>query len=286
MPNGVILINKPTGMTSNTLVRKVGKAIGEKKVGHMGTLDPMGSGLLPVLCGKATRLFDMATNKTKVYRAVFKFGIQTDTLDSEGKITKQDDKQISKQDVEIATKKFVGEFDQIPPQYSSKKIGGKKAYEIARSGEEVELKPRHIKISKFALVAELEKNTFLFEIECLEGTYIRALCRDLAKELATCGTMCAICRTKCCGQSLGDAISLDEVDESSNVIAPQDFIEMPSVVVPQNKLDNLKNGIKIFAEQKIDGNFKLFCGDIFWGVATTENGYYKILRNFYGEKND
>lgn len=99
MPNGVILVNKPTGMTSNTLVRKVGKLIGEKKVGHMGTLDPMGCGLLPVLCGKATRLFDMSTNKTKIYRAVFKFGVSTDTFDSEGKIVATNDKVVSVEEI-------------------------------------------------------------------------------------------------------------------------------------------------------------------------------------------
>ena len=126
MPNGVILVNKPTGMTSNTLVRKVGKIIGEKKVGHMGTLDPMGCGLLPVLCGRATRLFDMSSNKTKTYRAVFKFGVSTDTLDSEGKIVAKNDKVVSVEEIKTALNEFVGEFDQIPPQFSSKKINGKK----------------------------------------------------------------------------------------------------------------------------------------------------------------
>lgn len=282
MPNGVILVNKPTGMSSNTLVRKVGKLIGEKKVGHMGTLDPMGCGLLPVLCGKATRLFDLATNKTKTYRAVFLFGIQTDTLDSEGKIVQKINKQTTREDVEKVLHKFVGEFDQMPPQYSSKKINGKKAYELARAGEEVELKTKHIKIFRFELVDEIQNNAFLFEIECSEGTYIRSLCRDLAKELATCGTMCAICRTKCCGRELVNATTLDEIDEKTKLILPQDFLEMKEVVVSKNEMEHLKNGIKIRAKEKADGIFKLFCGDIFWGVATIENGYYRIVRNFFG----
>lgn len=282
MPNGVILVNKPTGMSSNTLVRKVGKLIGEKKVGHMGTLDPMGCGLLPVLCGKATRLFDLATNKTKTYRAVFLFGIQTDTLDSEGKIVQKINKQTTREDIKNVLHKFVGEFDQMPPQYSSKKINGKKAYELARAGEEVELKTRHIKIFRFELVEEIRNNAFLFEIECSEGTYIRSLCRDLAKELATCGTMCAICRTKCCGQELINATTLDEIDEKTKLILPQDFLEMKEVVVSKNEMEHLKNGIKIRAKEKVDGIFKLFCGDIFWGVATIENGYYRIVRNFFG----
>ena len=126
MPNGVILVNKPTGMTSNTLVRKVGKIIGEKKVGHMGTLDPMGCGLLPVLCGRATRLFDMSSNKTKTYRAVFKFGVSTDTLDSEGKIVAKNDKVVSVEEIKTALNEFVGEFDQMPPQFSSKKMAKKR----------------------------------------------------------------------------------------------------------------------------------------------------------------
>lgn len=282
MPNGVILVNKPTGMTSNTLVRKVGKIIGEKKVGHMGTLDPMGCGLLPVLCGRATRLFDMSSNKTKTYRAVFKFGVSTDTLDSEGKIVAKNDKVVSVEEIKTALNEFVGEFDQMPPQFSSKKINGKKAYEIARSGGAVKLSPRHITISRFELVAQLEKNTFLFEVECSEGTYIRALCRDLADKLSTYGTMCAICRTKCCGKDLEDALVLSEINADTKLIVAQDFIDLPSVFISEKFLPNLKNGIKVLASESVDGNFKLFCGEEFWGVAKIENGYYKIVRNFFG----
>ena len=282
MPNGVILVNKPTGMTSNTLVRKVGKIIGEKKVGHMGTLDPMGCGLLPVLCGKATRLFDMSTNKTKIYRAVFKFGIETDTFDSEGKIVVTNDKVVSVKEINEVLNEFVGEFDQMPPQYSSKKINGKKAYEIARAGGVVKLSPRHITINRFELVSQLEKNTFLFEVECSEGTYIRALCRDLATRLSTYGTMCAICRTKCCGKDLKNAFVLSEINAGTELIAAQDFIDLPSVFISEKFMPNLKNGIKVLASESVDGNFKLFCGDEFWGVAKIENGYYKIVRNFFG----
>lgn len=282
MQNGVILVNKPTGMTSNTLVRKVGKIIGEKKVGHMGTLDPMGCGLLPVLCGKATRLFDISTNKTKIYRAVFKFGFETDTFDSEGKIVVTNDKVVSVQEINEVLNEFVGEFDQMPPQYSSKKINGKKAYEIARAGGVVKLSPRHITINRFELVSQLEKNTFLFEIECSEGTYIRALCRDLATRLSTYGTMCAICRTKCCGKDLKNAFVLSEINAGTELIAAQDFIDLPSVFISEKFMPNLKNGIKVLASESVDGNFKLFCGDEFWGIAKIENGYYKIVRNFFG----
>lgn len=282
MPNGVILVNKPTGMTSNTLVRKVGKIIGEKKVGHMGTLDPMGCGLLPVLCGRATRLFDISTNKTKTYRAVFKFGVATDTFDSEGKIVATNDKVVSVEEIKKVLSEFVGEFDQMPPQYASKKINGKKAYEIARAGGVVELSPRHITISRFELVSQLEENTYLFEIECSEGTYIRALCRDLARELSTYGIMCAICRTKCCGRDLKDALVLSEINAGTKLIAAQDFIDLPSVFISEKFMSNLKNGIKILASENVDGNFKLFCGEEFWGVAKIDNGYYKIVRNFFG----
>lgn len=248
----------------------------------MGTLDPMGCGLLPVLCGKATRLFDMSTNKTKIYRAVFKFGVSTDTFDSEGKIVATNDKVVSVEEIKKVLNEFVGEFDQMPPQYSSKKINGKKAYEIARAGGVVKLSPRHITISRFELVAQLEKNIFLFEIECSEGTYIRALCRDLARKLSTYGTMCAISRTKCCGKDLKDALVLSEINADTKLIAAQDFIDLPSVFVSEKFMLNLKNGIKVLASENVEGNFKLFCGDEFWGVAKIENGYYKIVRNFFG----
>lgn len=281
--NGVVLVNKPTGMSSNSLVKRVGHALGCKKVGHLGTLDPMGCGLLPVLCGKATRLFDTISDKTKTYRAVFKFGIETDTLDSEGKITNKIDCDIKKEEIEKVLDALTGEIDQMPPQFSAKKVNGKKAYDLARSGEVVELKPKKVKISKLECVKQICKNTFLFEIVCSEGTYVRSICRDLSKLLSTCGVMCAICRTRCGAMQIKNATIIDEVD-CSNLIEAHELIDLKQVALSAKFKEHLLNGkiIPSYVVGKIDGDFKLFCDNEFWGVARIEGDKVKIVRNFYG----
>lgn len=281
--NGVVLVNKPTGMTSLVLAKKVGKVLGEKKVGHLGTLDPMGCGLLPVMCGKATKLFDIASDKTKTYRAVFKFGIETDTLDSEGKIIRYDKGvEISLQSVEKVIQSFIGEIEQMPPNFSAKKVNGKKAYELAREGVEVKLKPKLINIIDLKVIKQLSDNTFLFEISCSEGTYIRSLCRDIAEKLSTCGTMCAICRTIYGKMQLSLSKTLNEI-QKEDIISSDKFLLMPKYVLDKKYFNNLKNGVKIKLNDLPNQNFKLYVGDIFWGVAKSEDGVLKVVKNLYGE---
>ena len=192
--NGIVVLNKPTGMNSMKAVKQVQHKLGAKKAGHLGTLDPMGTGVLLIALGKATKLFESHLKVTKTYRAVFKFGIETETFDSDGKITKKQNCDIKLNQMQDILPKFIGKFDQMPPSYSAKKINGKKAYELARMGQEVVLKTKNIEIFSIQVIKELEKNTFLFEVVCSSGTYIRSLCRDIAKELNTCGTMVAIVR--------------------------------------------------------------------------------------------
>ena len=209
--NAIILINKPTGMSSSLAVQIVKRALKPNKIGHMGTLDPLGSGLLILGVNKATKLFDAFLNKVKTYRAVFYFGKETDTLDSEGQIINICNTNVTLEQVNECCKNFVGEFDQIPPKYSAKKINGKKAYELARQGNEFELKTRHVTIYSCDVLYQISNNTFMFEITCSGGTYIRSLCRDIAYSLSTCGTMVAIIRTKCGDYKLNDANTLEEI---------------------------------------------------------------------------
>ncbi len=284
MVNGVILVNKPTGMSSNSVVVQVRKVLGQKKVGHMGTLDPLGAGLLPIMCGKSTRLFDIVTDKSKTYRAVFRFGFETTTLDSEGDIKFRNDKIVSAQEIQGNLNFFVGEFLQMPPNFSAKKIEGRKAYDIAREGGEVSLRPKKILVTKFELVRDLKNNTFLFEIECSEGTYIRALCRDLAHRIGTYGTMCAIARTRCGGiMQIKNAFTIDEIREGlHSFIKPEELINLPIVQVDNQELKDLVDGKKVKTNSEY-GEFKVFCGQIFYGVGQNNQGYIKIIRNFWGE---
>lgn len=195
--NAIINLNKPTGMSSFLAVKKVARLLGIKKAGHMGTLDPYGTGVLLVGVNKGTKLFDEYLKKNKTYIATFHFGYETDTLDSEGNIIHENDVIVTKEMIEVVLPNFIGKLLQMPPMYSAKKINGQKACDLARSGKEVELKPKEIEVFDIEVVNEFGGNNFAFEISCSSGTYIRSLCRDIAHALSTYGTMVSIIRTKC-----------------------------------------------------------------------------------------
>ncbi len=209
--DGIILLNKPTQMSSNKAVQIVKHIINPNKIGHMGTLDPLGSGLLILGINKATKLFATFLKEIKTYKTIFYFGEQTDTLDSEGQIVKKIAKDISLKQVKCICKEFIGKFDQMPPVYSAKKVHGEKAYELARKGESVKLNTRTIEIFDIQCLSKIKNNTFLFEITCSSGTYIRSICRDMAVKLSTCGTMLAIVRTRCGEYDISQSCTLDDI---------------------------------------------------------------------------
>ena len=213
--NGIIAVNKPTGMSSSLAVQIVKRTIKPQKIGHMGTLDPLGSGVLLLGVNKGTKLFDEYLNKTKTYRAVFYFGKETDTLDSEGIVINKNQVTVTFDQVKDVCKKFVGEFDQIPPKYSAKKVNGQKAYDLARQGKEFELKTRRVNIYSCEVLYQVAQNTFMFEITCSGGTYIRSICRDIAYSLSTYGTMLAIIRTKCGDFDISQSYTLEEIKQGN-----------------------------------------------------------------------
>ena len=209
--NGIIVLNKPTGMSSSLAVQIVKRILKPSKIGHMGTLDPLGSGVLLLGLNKGTKLFDDYLKKDKTYRAIFYFGKETDTLDSEGEVVNKNDVIISLEQVKKVAESFVGDFEQLPPKYSAKKINGKKSYELARQGKEVELKTRKVSIYKCEVLHQVMPNAFMFEISCSSGTYIRSICRDIAYKLSTYGTMLAIIRTRCGSFSLKDSCAIEDI---------------------------------------------------------------------------
>ena len=209
--DGIIVLNKPTQMSSNKAVQIVKHILKPNKIGHMGTLDPLGSGVLILGINKSTKLFDKFLSETKTYRAIFYFGKETDTLDSEGMIIRTIDCDITIDQVNAVCKKFIGKFEQMPPLYSAKKVNGKKAYELARKGEYVKLKTRLIEIYDIKCINEIKRNTFMFEITCSGGTYIRSICRDMATELSTCGTMLAIVRTRCGKYDISESCTIEDI---------------------------------------------------------------------------
>ena len=193
---GFVNVNKPSGLGSSKVVSVLKKHFNIKKIGHMGTLDPLAEGVLPIAIGKATRMFDYMLEKNKTYIAQFTFGKTTDTLDSDGQVTETTTIIPTKNKILSILPKLIGRISQIPPQYSAKKVNGKCAYDFARNGEKVELSPKEIEIYDIKLLNQINNTTFEFEIECSGGTYIRSIARDMADLLNSKAYMSKLIRTK------------------------------------------------------------------------------------------
>ena len=220
---GFINFLKPPKMSSAQAVAAVKKLSAAQKCGHMGTLDPFACGVLPIALGKATKLFDYFIRQPKKYRAIFKFGIETDTLDLDGNITDRDDKKITLEQINAILPEFLGAILQKPPMYSAKRVSGKRAYELARSGQEVNLKPNPVKIYNIS-AQELGDNEFIFDICCSGGTYIRSICKDLAYKLKTCAVMTCLIRQASGIFDIANAKTLEELEKDFSIIKCQDVL--------------------------------------------------------------
>ena len=219
--DGIILINKGKNCTSNNVVNKV-KHILNEKTGHIGTLDPSATGLLPILIGKGTKLSQYLINHDKEYEVELKLGIKTDTADAEGKIVDErevPDNIIEKENVLNVLNSFIGKQKQVPPMYSAIKVNGKKLYEYARKNVEVEIQARDIEIYEIKLntINKTEK-TVAFTVKCSKGTYIRSLCEDIAEKLGTVGCMKELNRTKVGIFSIQDSITVEELEKYLSLI--------------------------------------------------------------------
>lgn len=211
--NGIIIVKKEKGFTSHDVVAKLRGILHTKKIGHTGTLDPDATGVLPVCVGKATKVCDLLTDKDKTYVAEVKLGVTTDTLDLTGEILTENDVTVSEDDVREALTHFHGEIRQIPPMYSAIKVNGKKLYELARQGIEVEREARTVTIHELLLrEAALEKQEFTIEVTCSKGTYIRSLCQDIGEVLGCGAAMKSLVRTRVGGFGLGQARTLAEIE--------------------------------------------------------------------------
>ena len=210
--NGVVLINKEKDFTSFDVVAVVRRVIGTKKVGHTGTLDPNAEGLLPVLVGSATKAQDVIPCHDKRYTADFKLGIATDTLDIWGEVVEERPALVKTEQIEEALGSFRGMIEQLPPMYSAVSINGKRLYQYAREGKQVERRPRTVNVYELNLISfDEEAQTGRLDIFCSKGTYVRTLIDDIARFLGTVGVMTALVRTEACGYSLADAVTLDEL---------------------------------------------------------------------------
>lgn len=211
---GIICVNKEKDITSFGVVAKLRGITGEKKAGHTGTLDPMATGVLPVMFGGATRFLNFLPDSDKSYRATFKLGITTDTLDITGEVTSQSEVAVNVTDVKNAMRDFVGVIDQIPPMFSAKSVDGVRLYDLAREGKIVEREACKVEIKSLDLVS-FDDNEHIYQIDvlCSKGTYIRSLIDDIGKKLGCGAVMTELCRTKAMGFDLSDCVTLAELQE-------------------------------------------------------------------------
>jgi len=214
--DGIINVYKEAGYTSHDVVAKLRGILQQKKIGHTGTLDPMAIGVLPVCCGKATKVCGLLTDRDKTYQAVCRLGIVTDTQDTTGTVLEENTVAgvITQEEVIAAAKSFIGESQQIPPMYSAVKVNGRRLYELAREGKEAERKPRPVTISSLEIMeVDIEEQIFSMEVTCSKGTYIRTLCHDIGQKLGVGAAMENLVRTRVGSFEIADAMTLDTIEK-------------------------------------------------------------------------
>ncbi|WP_425060906.1 tRNA pseudouridine synthase B [Sporomusa carbonis] len=252
MPNGIINVLKPPGMTSHDVVSFVRRQYGIKRVGHAGTLDPAAAGVLPVFLGNTTRLIEYLADADKSYRAEITFGFATDTGDDTGQIiASQPYTRPEANKIKEVLASFIGVNEQIPPMYSAIKVDGKKLYELARLGQTVERKPRKIVISNIALVRECEKG-IVFDVTCSKGTYIRTLCADIGRRLNCLAVMSFLVRTRVGNFYLNQSLTLEEIiarKEQAIQNADSVLTHIPAIILSEQDSLAVKNGRSIQCEK-------------------------------------
>ncbi len=241
---GIIAINKSENWTSFDVVNKLKHILHIKQVGHLGTLDPMATGVLLVTISKATKLFDIMQDKIKVYVAEFEFGYSTDTLDITGNRIEESNNIPSRQEIEQTIQKFIGKIEQIPPKYSAKNINGERAYDLARKGVDFELKPKQVEIFEINILS-YESNKLKLEIKCGSGTYIRAIGRDIASNLNSLATMTSLVRTQVGDITLDNCVKIQDLNENNieeNILCIKDVLKFKNIELTIEETKRILNG--------------------------------------------
>ncbi len=291
--NGVLPVYKEKGYTSNDVVAKLRGILHMKKIGHTGTLDPEATGVLPVCLGKATRLVGFLTDSDKSYECVMRLGVESDTEDMSGQIlNRRDTAGIKDEDIASVLKSFEGEYDQIPPMYSAKKINGKKLYEIAREGKVVERKPSRVFIYHIGdpgIKREDGILTATFTVDCSKGTYIRSLCRDAGSRIGCGGAMQKLERTKAAGIIKEECLKIGEIEEIMKYdgriedhILPVDhfYLSYERLTVQGDIEKKVRNGNK-FRLAKDDGIYRVYLQNgEFAAVYEIKEGEARLCRFF------
>ena len=283
--NGIVIVDKPQGWTSQDVTARLRRVFNTRRIGHGGTLDPMATGVLPVFVGRATRGVEFFEHAEKIYETVLKPGITTDTEDITGNVLTEQDAFVTGTQLEEVLQKFRGEIMQVPPMYSSLKVDGKKLYELARQGKEIERKARPITIHELTLL-RMEADGIHLRVHCSKGTYIRTLCKDIGEALGCGGCMAALRRVSAGEYTIGEAVPLQELLETD---APEKFLRgvdtmfhnLDAVTLTDKQEMRCRNG-NHFSLNIADGNYRVYSktGE-FLALSKVESGIMSTVKSFF-----
>ena len=287
MANGILIIDKPQDWTSHDVVAKLRGILKEKRIGHAGTLDPMATGVLPVFVGRATRAVEFAAEREKEYQAVLRLGLVTDTQDITGTTLSTAPVSVTPAQVQAALEPFRGPILQIPPMYSAIKREGKKLYELARQGQEVERQPRPITIHELELTGQLSPTDFTLRVLCSKGTYVRTLCHDIGQALGCGGAMAALRRTRAAGFSLEQAVTLEQAaaaEDPQALLLPVEayFSHYPALTLHGEWAEKkIRNGNPVVLEGA-DGTYRVYSGQKeFLALGRLKDGCLTTIKSFF-----
>ena len=292
MPNGILIIDKPAGWTSMDVCAKLRGMFHEKRVGHAGTLDPMATGVLPVFIGRATRAVEFAADSDKEYIAGLKLGVVTNTQDTTGEVLEERPVEVGGEQLRRVLEQFTGDIEQIPPMYSAIKINGKKLYELARKGREVERGPRPVTIHALELLGwPAAGEDFSLRVACSKGTYVRTLCHDIGQALGCGGCMSSLRRVKAAGFTMADSITLEAVQkavdqgEGESLLLPVDayFAGLPMLALKTAGAEKkVRNGAALAAPDVPDGEYRVYGMDkTFLALGRVADGKLATVKSFF-----
>lgn len=289
MANGILIIDKPDGWTSQDVAAKLRGVFHEKRIGHGGTLDPMATGVLPVFVGRATRGVEFFESAEKEYIAGLRLGTVTNTQDTTGEVLEENLVMVTREDVEAALKTFTGEIEQLPPMFSAIKVNGQKLYQLARKGVEVERKPRRITIFELELLDGAECD-YTIRVRCSKGTYVRTLCHDIGRKLGCGACMSSLRRTKAGMFTLQQAVTLPQLLEFAKENDPQElllpvdalFSKFPPLIVELGQAEKLRHGAQVKDWHFAPGTYRVYSitGE-FLLLGKVENTVLSTIKSFF-----
>ena len=291
MPNGILIIDKPAGWTSQDVAAKLRGVFHEKRVGHGGTLDPMATGVLPVFIGRATRAVPFFEHADKAYEAELRLGLVTDTQDITGRTLEERPVNITQDQLEAVLASFRGEIQQVPPMYSAIKVNGQKLYQLARKGREIEREARTVTIYELEATGNWEQGTgddsCPLKIHCSKGTYVRTLCHDIGAALGCGGCMAALRRTRAGRYGIAQAHTMEEIlaaPDPEALLLPVDslFSDRPALTVNASAERKLRNGAVVGTLNAVDGEYRVYGprGE-FLALCAVSQGQMRTVKSFF-----